>query len=522
MSSGELLNVHDLNVTFTTPTGSVSAVRGVDLTLRRGRVLGIVGESGSGKSATFRALLGLTPASAVVTGDVAYHPDAETGSVVRGTASELAPELRDASAMVYQNPGAALNPVFTIGQQLALAAKDDNPELLAGLLDQVGLPEPTQALQAYPHEFSGGMRQRAVIAMALAKQPALLVADEPTTALDVTTQNRVLDLLKQLQARHELTIAFVSHDLAVVRRMADDVIVMRHGEVVEAGPASDVFANPSHAYTQAMVAAFPDETPASTASQTTPLLTIRGLTVDYRSRESRSATVRVLEDLDLEVHAGETVALVGESGSGKSTLANAVVGLVPASGSIRYDDTELVGLSGRARRPMQRELQIVFQNPLLSLNPRHRIARQLEEPMQIHLSLDGAVRRQRIDDVLRDLELDPTLADRYPHELSGGQAQRIVLARALLLEPKLIVFDEPTSALDVSVQAAVLDLLARLKTERELTYLFITHDLTVARHIADRIAVMRRGKIVELASATDLFEEPKHEYTQELLGAAQW
>lgn len=522
MSDHELLNVRDLNVTFTAPTGPVHAVRGVDLTLRRGRVLGVVGESGSGKSASFRALLGLTPTSAQVTGDVAFSPAPAGAGIVQGTTSELALTLRAASAMVYQNPGAALNPVFTIGQQLALAAKDDDPELLADLLGQVGLPNPTQALEAYPHEFSGGMRQRAVIAMALAKQPTLLVADEPTTALDVTTQNRVLDLLKELQARHDLTIAFVSHDLAVVRRMADDVIVMRHGEVVEAGPASDVFANPSHAYTRAMVAAFPDETPGPTADPTTPLLTIRGLTVDYRSRESRNARVRVLEDLDLAVHTGETVALVGESGSGKSTLANAVVGLVPASGSIRYLDTELVGLSGRARRPMQREMQIVFQNPLLSLNPRHRVARQLEEPMQVHLSLDPAARRQRIGDVLHDLELDPTLADRYPHELSGGQAQRIVLARALLLEPKLIVFDEPTSALDVSVQAAVLELLNRLKTERGLTYLFITHDLTVARHIADRIAVMRHGKIVELASASELFDEPQHDYTRELLEAAQW
>ena len=522
MSTDTLLNVRGLNVTFQPPTGPVEAVRDVSLTLRRGRVLGVVGESGSGKSATFRALLGLTPSSAHVSGTVDYFGDSshDANEARTVSAAEFTPELRAVTAMVYQNPGAALNPVFTIGQQLALAASNDDPDHLADLLDQVGLPEPARALTAYPHEFSGGMRQRAVIAMALAKQPQLLVADEPTTALDVTTQNRVLDLLSELQDRHELTIAFISHDLAVVRRMADDVVVMRHGIVVEAGTANDVFANPQHEYTRSMIEAFSVDTTASPAPPSQPLLAINDLTVDYRSRASRGATVRIIDGLDLDVQTGETLALVGESGSGKSTLANAVVGLAAANGSIRYGDTELVGLSGRARRPIQRELQIVFQNPLLSLNPRHRIARQLEEPMQVHLTFDRAARKQRIEAVLRDLELEPALADRFPHELSGGQAQRVVLARALLLEPKLIVFDEPTSALDVSVQASVLDLLNRLKAERALTYLFITHDLTVARHIADRIAVMRRGEIVELATPADLFADPQHEYTRELLGAA--
>lgn len=515
-----VLDVRELHVTFRPPTGPVEAVRGVDLCLERGRVLGVVGESGSGKTASFRSLLGLNPASADVCGRIEFRP--AMGERVSGSPTELVDVLRRESAMIYQNPGAALNPVFTIGQQLALAAETKDPAVLADLLDQVGLPDPERALQAYPHEYSGGMRQRAVIAMALAKTPTLLIADEPTTALDVTTQDRVLALLDELRERYGLTIAFISHDLAVVRRVADDIAVMRDGLVVEAGDAAAVLNDPQHEYTQALIAATPDGNSAGRRQHTGPLLEITDLAVDYRSRERRTASTRVIEGLDLTIDTGETVALVGESGSGKSTLAHAIVGLASAAeGSIRYDSTELVGLRGKARRPLQREIQIVFQNPLLSLNPRHRVGPQLEEPMQVHLSLRGSERRDRISDIIDELELDPELLDRFPHELSGGQAQRMVLARALLLEPRLIVFDEPTSALDVSVQDAVLDVLARLKAERQLTYLFITHDLAVAHQIADRIVVMRRGEIVERASAVDLFTDPQHDYTRELLAAAQ-
>lgn len=513
MSADVVLDVRDLAMTFRPPTGPVDAVRGVSFQLNRGKVLGIVGESGSGKSATFRALLGLSPPTASISGEVRFNGE----EIAAG-----AKPLRNASAMIYQNPGAALNPVFTIGQQLQWVARSDTTDLV-GLLEQVGLPNPERALDAYPHEFSGGMRQRAVIAMALAKKPTLLVADEPTTALDVTTQDRILGLLDELRERHDLTVAFISHDLEVVRRIADNIAVMQHGRIVEAGRAEQVFTEPQHDYTKALLAATPTETAAPfTPDDSPPILAIEDLAVEYRSRERQGTKVRVIDGLNVTIEAGETLALVGESGSGKSTLAHAIVGLNRvAGGSIRYAGTELVGLRGRARRTIQQEVQIVFQNPLLSLNPRHRVGSQLEEPMNVHLPLGARERRERIEKAASDMDLDVGLLDRFPHELSGGQAQRMVLARALLLEPKLIVFDEPTSALDVSVQASVLDLLAQLKTDRKLTYLFITHDLAVARQIAERIAVMKQGEIVELAPTEDLFADPQHDYTRELLMAAQ-
>ena len=523
-TSTVVLDVRDLEVTFQPPTGAVHAVRGVSFALEAGEVLGVVGESGSGKSTTFRALLGLTPASADVRGVVELPTTASTGPNDEASALEVVTaELRDQTAMVYQNPGAALNPVFTIGQQLSLAAGDRGLARaeLVQLLDDVGLPQPETALDAYPHEFSGGMRQRAVIAMALAKQPAVLIADEPTSALDVTTQQRILDLIDKIREGHGLAVVFISHDLLVVEQIADRIAVMKDGQMVEVGTTADVLTNPQHEYTKALLAASHIGAADAPSESGTPLLQIADLGVQYRSRAKRGEKVQVIDGLNLTVDRGETVALVGESGSGKSTLAHAVVGLAASTGSIRYDGTELVGLSGRSRRPMQRAIQIVFQNPLLSFNPRQRVSSQLEEPMRVHLPLSGVERRERIHANVVDLELDPELLNRFPHELSGGQAQRLVLARALMLEPELIVFDEPTSALDVSVQAVVLDLLARLKVERNLTYLFITHDLAVARKISDRVVVMRQGEIVERAATAELFANPQHEYTKALLSAAQ-
>ena len=515
MTAMPVIEVDDLAVTFKPPTGEVHAVRDVSFSLHAGEILGIVGESGSGKSVSMRALLGLTPSSAAVDGEV--RVDGASGSP-----TEMADRVRDIAALIYQNPGAALNPVFTIGFQLGLAAGTTDQATLASLLDQVGLPDPERALDAYPHQFSGGMQQRAVIALALAQNPRLLVADEPTTALDVTTETQILDLLVRFRDEHDLSIAFISHDLGVIGRVADKVIVLKDGQVVESGPTNDVLSNPQEPYTQMLVASMPGAVTRQPAAEdaATPLLELCEVSVEYRRGGGERGKNRVLDGLDLQLHRGETLALVGESGSGKSTLANAVGGLVPqTTGSITFDGTELVGLSRRNRREVQRRLQMVFQNPLLALSPRKSVGWQLHEPQRIHTTRDRAERQRRIDEILDRLELDNALLDRRPHELSGGQAQRIVLGRALLLDPELIVFDEPTSALDVSVQAAVLDLLGELKADLGLTYLFITHDLAVARHLADRIAVMRNGDIVELRPTEDLFASPNDPYTAALLAS---
>ncbi len=512
-----VLAMHDLRVTFNPPTGPVDAIRGLDLAIHAGEVLGIVGESGSGKSVTFRSVLGLTPPSATTSGTI-------TVGGKSGTPTEMAPEARAISAMVYQNPGAALNPVFTIGQQLTLVAQDENESNLADLLDQVGLPEPAKALDSYPHEFSGGMQQRAVIAMALAQRPKLLVADEPTTALDVTTETQILDLLVKLGNERQIAIAFISHDLGVIGKIADRVAVMRNGEVLETGATQQILTNPEHPYTQMLIASSPGarETATFTAADEPGLLEIDNLTVEYRNRDRRAGRkVRVIEGLGLTVAKGETVALVGESGSGKSTLANAVVGLVPhVEGSIRFDGQDLATMTRAEKKAFRSKVQVVFQNPLLSLSPRRTIAWQLHEPLRLYTDHTKAERDERIAELMGRLDLDTELLDRRPHELSGGQAQRVVLARALAVDPTLIVFDEPTSALDVSVQVEVLELLNELKVERELTYLFITHDLAVARHLADRIAVMQHGKIVELRETQDLFDDPQHPYTRTLLASS--
>ena len=518
-----IIEVDNLEVTFNPPTGEVHAVRGVSFEIQAGEILGIVGESGSGKSVSMRALLGLTPTSAIVTGSVSIEG-------ATGSPAESADRVRKMAALVYQNPGAALNPVFTIGFQLGLAAGTTDRAALTTLLEQVGLPEPERALDAYPHEYSGGMQQRAVIALALAQQPRLLVADEPTTALDVTTEAQILDLLLRLREEHDLSIAFISHDLAVIRRISDKVIVLKDGEVIESGATTDVLSHPQEPYTQMLVASMPGAaSPRSIDEEASaPLLELSGVTVEFRRGGRERGANRVLDGLDLSVRRGETLALVGESGSGKSTLANAVAGLVPqATGSITFDGIALVDPTGRngrrkrsrTRREVQHRLQMVFQNPLLALSPRKSIRWQLHEPQRIHTARDRTERQCCIDEMIDRLELDGALLDRRPHELSGGQAQRVVLARALLLDPEFIVFDEPTSALDVSVQAAVLDLLAELKSDLGLTYLFITHDLAVACHLADRIAVMRKGVIVELRPTEQLFTNPHDPYTAALLAS---
>ncbi len=515
--TGTLLDVSDLSVTFNPPTGAVRAVRDVDLAISAGEVLGIVGESGSGKSVTVRSVLGLTPPSASVGGTVTIDGTTGTPRDMSGAAQKM-------SALVYQNPGAALNPVVTIGRQLRLLSGGADDEELESLLGRVGLPDPKRAMQAYPHEFSGGMQQRAVIAMALSQQPKLLIADEPTTALDVTTEAQILDLILGIRDERNLAVVFISHDLDVIGKVADRVAVMQQGVVVETGTTQQVLHVPQHPYTQKLIASAPSRTPAAITHEPDEhaILEIRNLAVDYRDRNRTSGgKVRVLEDLNLSVVAGETLALVGESGSGKSTLANAIAGLVPvANGSIHFQSTELTALNRKARRATRAQLQMVFQNPLLSLSPRRSIRWQLHEALRLHTGMSSDERNGAIEGTFERLGLSVDLVERKPHELSGGQAQRVVLARALVLEPRCIIFDEPTSALDVSVQAEVLELLSELQAEHGLTYLFITHDLAVARYLADRIAVLRTGKIVELSATADLFNNPAHEYTKSLLDAS--
>ncbi|MFF4501949.1 dipeptide ABC transporter ATP-binding protein [Streptomyces sp. NPDC001401] len=520
-----LLEVTGLDVDF----DGRAAVRGVDLTLERGEVLGLVGESGSGKSATALAVLGLLPGNAAVRGSVRLDGQELVGAGER----ELTRIRGNRVAMVFQDPLSAFTPVYRIGDQIAEAVRahqDVTREAALSraveLLDLVGIPEPARRARAFPHEFSGGMRQRAMIAMAMANEPDVILADEPTTALDVTIQAQVLDVLRTAQRETGAAVLLVSHDLGVIAGMADRVAVMYEGQVVESGTAVEVFGRPKDPYTRRLLAAVPrlDDPRRPQPPVGDPVLKVRGLTRTFpllkgTAFKRRVGTVYAVDGVDLDVRRGETLALVGESGSGKSTTLFELLELArPEGGSVELFGQRLGELTKQQVKALRRRIQIVFQDPMASLDPRMPVGDIVAEPLRTH-GADRATIARRVPELLTQVGLDPAHAERFPHEFSGGQRQRIGIARALSVEPELLVLDEPVSALDVSVQAGVLELLQRLKEDLGLAYLFVSHDLSVVRNIADRVSVVYLGRTVEAGPVDEVFERPRHPYTQALLSA---
>ncbi|KFL30456.1 microcin ABC transporter ATP-binding protein [Devosia riboflavina] len=519
-----LLSVRDLTIRF----GAFEAAKKVSFDIAPGETLALVGESGSGKSVTALSILKLLPPSATLEGTIALDGQ----NLVSASATQLRGVRGNEVGMIFQEPMSSLNPVHTVGKQIGeilethqgmrqTAARKRTLELLA----EVGIPDPERRVDDYPHQLSGGQRQRVMIAMALANNPKLLIADEPTTALDVTVQAQILALLKKLQRQHGMAMLFITHDLTIVRKIADRVSVMTQGEVVESGPTADIFANPKHAYTQKLLAASPRGAPVLPKSASPVLVETKDLKVWFPIKRGllrrTVGHIRAVDGVDIAIHKGETLGVVGESGSGKSSLGYALLRLIPSDGKIVILGQDIAGRSGRAMRPMRKHMQIVFQDPFGSLSPRMSVGEIVEEGLKVHMPrLNVAEREAKVVAVLNEVGLDPKAANRYPHEFSGGQRQRIAIARALVLEPDFLVLDEPTSALDISIQAQVIDLLRDVQRRRDLTYLFISHDLRVVKALAHSVVVMRNGRIVEAGPAAAIFARPRDPYTRQLMAAA--
>ncbi len=524
-----LLEVRDLAVRFHLEGRVVDAVEGVSFTIERGETVALVGESGSGKSVTGLSILQLLPYPR------AEHPKGSIrfkGEELVGRPEAFMRTIRgDRIAMIFQEPMTSLNPLHTverqIGEALLLHRRMGRAEVRARVLELlrlVGIPEPEQRRLSYPHQLSGGQRQRVMIAMALANEPDLLIADEPTTAVDVTIQAQILRLLQDLQRRMGMAILLITHDLTIVRHVAHRVLVMTAGRLVESGPTARVFAEPRHPYTQKLLAAEPKGRPAAPAPNAPVVAELRDLKVHFPIQRGflrrTVGWVKAVDGVDLELRAGETLGIVGESGSGKTTLGLALLRLLPSSGAIRIAGTDVQGWSWRRLRPLRRQMQIVFQDPFGSLSPRMSVGQIVEEGLAIHRIGTAAERARAVAKALAEVGLDPEWMHRYPHEFSGGQRQRIAIARALVLEPRLLVLDEPTSALDMSVQAQIVDLLRALQEKRGLAYLFISHDLRVIRATSHRVMVMKEGVVVEEGPVERIFEAPRHPYTRALLAAA--
>ena len=525
-----LLQVAGLAVRFQVEGRAIDAVKGVGFAIERGETLALVGESGSGKSVTALSLLQLLPYPG------ASHP---SGSVVfDGEELMTAGEARlravrgNRMAMIFQEPMTSLNPLHSIGAQVAEPliihkgmSRRQAAARVGELMELVGLGALAGRLKDYPHTLSGGQRQRVMIAMALANEPDLLIADEPTTALDVTVQAQILALLKALQARLGMAILFITHDLTVVRHFADRVCIMKDGEIVEAGPVATVFASPRHPYSRHLLASEPGGRPLPVPSGQAPLLEAKGLKVWFPIRRGvfrrAHSHVKAVDGIDLALRPRETVGVVGESGSGKTTLGMALLRLLASRGAIRFDGRELQGLGFKQLRPLRRQMQVVFQDPFGSLSPRLSVEAIVGEGLKVHgMGGDARGRRRLVAAALAEVGLKAEAMERYPHEFSGGQRQRIAVARALALRPRFMVLDEPTSALDMSVQAQMVELLRRLQAEHDLAYLFISHDLRVVRAMSHHVLVMKDGRVVEAGSAEAIFEAPAHDYTRALLTAA--
>ena len=524
-----LLSVMDLAVGFTQGGTTTRAVDGVSFSLKRGGTLALVGESGSGKSVTAMAIARLLEASGaeVLGGRILFGGR----DLLRTSEADMRRIRGRAITMVFQEPMTSLNPLHTIerqvGEILALHGRSGGDKLrgrVVSLLTDVGIPDPASRLGAFPHQLSGGQRQRVMIAMALANRPDLLIADEPTTALDVTVQAQILRLLKDLQAKLGMAMLFITHDLGIVRRIADDVAVMQKGRIVEGGRVEEIFRNPQHPYTRMLLAAEPKGAPPAVDPSAKSILKAEDLKVWFPIKKGflrrTVGYVKAVDGISLDVREGQTVGVVGESGSGKTTLGLAILRLIRSEGPVSYLGRRIDGLDTAALRPLRRDLQVVFQDPYGSLSPRLSVAEIVEEGLTVQRRLPYAERREIVARALADTGLDPAAMDRYPHEFSGGQRQRIAIARAMVLQPKLVVLDEPTSALDMSVQAQIVDLLRDLQRRRGLAYLFISHDLKVVRALAAEIIVMRNGRVVEAGPAADIFAAPQSDYTRALFAAA--
>ncbi len=528
-SDAPLLDIRGLSVGFGPTGGETLAVDNVSLRLERGRTLGLVGESGSGKSVTALSVVRLlAPGAKILGGKIFFHGR----DLLQANEAALRAVRGARIGMVFQEPMTSLNPLHRIERQIGeilevhgVASREKRRFRTLELLNEVGLQNAERRLDAFPHELSGGQRQRVMIAMALANNPDLLIADEPTTALDVTVQAQILNLLRDLQKRHNMAILFITHDLGIVRRMADEVAVMKLGRVVETGRTEEIFTAPRHDYTKMLIAAEPSGAAPPADPKAREVLATTNLKVWFPIKKGflgrASDYVKAVDGVSLALRKGQTLALVGESGSGKTTLGLALLRLIRSDGPILYLGRNIDGLSSREMRPLRKEMQIVFQDPYGSLSPRLSVAEIVEEGLLIqNRGLAAPERRAIVARALADTGLDPVTMDRYPHEFSGGERQRIAIARALALDPELIVLDEPTSALDRSVQAQIVDLLRDLQERRNLSYLFISHDLKVVKALASDIAVMRDGRIVEQGAADEIFARPREKYTRELFAAA--
>ncbi|EJW11191.1 Oligopeptide transport system permease protein OppB [Rhodovulum sp. PH10] len=525
-----LLSVRDLSVAFRQGEREILAVDKVSFEIEQGETLALVGESGSGKSVTALSIMKLLPYPS------ARHPSGTVhfkGQELIGLSENAMRKVRgDDVSIIFQEPMTSLNPLHTIEKQIAeilLLHRGMSGEparaRIVELLEQVGIPDPQGRLGSYPHQLSGGQRQRVMIAMALANEPDLLIADEPTTALDVTVQAQILALLKDIQKRLGMSMLFITHDLGIVRKIADRVCVMKQGEIVERGATERVFAAPEHPYTKDLLAAEPKPDPAPLAPDAPIVVEAKDLKVWFPIKRGFLRKVvghiKAVDGVDVAVRKGETLGVVGESGSGKTTLGLALLRLISSDGPIVFLGHPLQGLKFKEMRPFRRDMQIVFQDPFGSLSPRLSIADIIEEGLWVHHpKMQAAEREQRVIRALTDVGLDPESRFRYPHEYSGGQRQRIAVARALVLEPTFIVLDEPTSALDMLIQSQIVDLLRDLQKRRNLTYMFISHDLRVVAALASRLIVMRHGKVVEEGPAAEVFEAPKSDYTKALFAAA--
>ena len=528
MSGEPVLTVRNLNVRFRLHDGEVHAVKNVNLDVARGEIVAVVGESGSGKSQTVMAAMGLLASNGVATGSADYR-----GTDLLKLSQRELNRIRGAKiTMIFQEPMTSLDPLYSVGDQIAEPlmehaglSKTAARERAVELLRLVQIQQPERRVKSYPHELSGGQRQRVMIAMALANDPDILIADEPTTALDVTIQAQILALLKSLQARLGMAIVFITHDLNIVRRFAERVYVMRAGEVVEHGQVAEIFARPQHDYTKLLLAAEPKGAKSSIPDDAPALLDAGNIKVTFHIGggffSGAAYELIAVNGVSLTLHEGQTIGIVGESGSGKSTLGRALLKLLPSEGTIRFEGRDLRTLDLGKERWVRRELQIVFQDPYGSLSPRLTVGQIVTEGLLVHEpELSRAERDRRAVLALAEVQLDPSARNRYPHEFSGGQRQRIAIARTMILKPKVVVLDEPTSALDRSVQKEIVELLRNLQQSHGLSYLFISHDLAVVRAMADEVIVMKEGRVVERGCTEEVFADPKDPYTRALMAAA--
>jgi peptide/nickel transport system ATP-binding protein len=565
-----LLQINNLQVDFVTEIGTTTAVSAISLTVNRGEIVAIVGESGSGKSVTSLSILQLLPKppARYTNGDILFSSDGEEPvNLLTQTPEQLRRIRGNKIAMIFQEPMTSLNPVFTCGHQVQEAlrlhlkiGKKEAKQKTIDLFKQVKLPNPEQLFRRYPHQLSGGQKQRVMIAMAMSCEPSLLICDEPTTALDVTVQKTILQLIKELQQTQQMGVIFITHDLGVVAEVADRAIVMYRGAIVEEGLVTDLFSNPKHPYTKGLLACRPVLHPKGerlpivsdflennrpfelarytqpavqpavvnepdTAAAKQPFIQVSRLNVWFPSKTSLLGKpvdyIKAIDNIRFEIYKGETLGLVGESGCGKTTLGRTLLGLIkPTSGFVMYDGIDLSSVDAQMMKEMRKDIQIIFQDPYSSLNPRLTIGAAITEPLKVHNIVTGSIQRKdRVIELLEKVDLKAEHFHRYPHEFSGGQRQRIVIARALALNPSFLVCDESVSALDVSVQAQVLNLLNDLKAEMGFTIVFISHDLSVVRYISDRIMVMNKGKIEEIGDAEQVYFNPQKEYTKQLIAS---